>query len=83
MAHAIGEQQRLKQRLPGAFVDGFVEAVGAAVAALGASVQFPGGKIGAYAVVCCPDGQQEAVRAALPGLREVRFRPADGGTRLV
>ena len=83
VAHAIGEQQRLKQRLPGAFVDGFVEAVGAAVAALGASVQFPGGKIGAYAVVCCPDGQQEAVRAALPGLREVRFRLADGGTRLV
>lgn len=83
VARAIGEQQRLKQLLPGAFVDDFVTAVGDMVRSLGASVQFPGGKIGAYAVVCCPDGQQEEVRAALAGLREVRFALGDEGTRLL
>jgi D-glycero-alpha-D-manno-heptose-7-phosphate kinase len=83
VARAIGEQQRLKQLLPGAFVDDLVTAVGDAVTALGASVQFPGGKVGAYAVVCCPDGQQDAVRQALRGLREVRFALGAQGTRLI
>lgn len=83
LARAIGEQQRLKQLLPGVFVDDLVTAVSRAVTALGATVQFPGGKVGAYALVCCPDGQQDEVRAALQGLREVRFRFADGGTLLL
>lgn len=83
VAQAMGEQQRLKQLLPGAFVDGFVTSVGEAVRSLGAAAQFPGGKMGAYAVVCCPDGQQEAVRAALAGLREVRFTLGSQGTRLL
>lgn len=82
VAAAIGDQQRLKQRLPGAFVDDFVTGVGERVRALGAAVQFPGGKIGAYALVCCPDGQQERVRDALAGLREVRMRLSGEGTRL-
>ncbi len=83
VARAMGEQQRLKQLLPGAFADDLVATVDESVRSLGATVQFPGGKVGAYAVVCCPDGQQEEVRAALAGLREVRFALGGEGTRLL
>ncbi len=83
VARCIGEQQRLKQLLPGAFVDDFVVSVGERVGSLGAAVQFPGGKIGAYAMVCCPDGQLGEVREALVGLREVRMRLTGEGTRVV
>lgn len=71
VAHSIGEQQRLKQLLPGTFVDAFVRDVTGRVAAVGAAAQFPGGKIGAYLLVCCPDEQQDAVRRALPELVEL------------
>lgn len=71
VAACIGEQQRLKQLLPGNFVDGAVRDLVERVTALGASAQLPGGKISGYLIVCCPDGQQDAVRAALPELREV------------
>lgn len=70
-AFCIGEQQRLKQLLPGNFVDDRVRELTARVAALGASAQLPGGKISGYLLVCCPDGQQAEVRAALSYLREV------------
>lgn len=83
VARCIDEQQLLKQRLPGAFVDDFVLEVGERVRSLGAAVQFPGGKIGAYAMVCCPDGQQQRVRHALAGLREVHMRLTDEGARLL
>ncbi|HEX7001901.1 MAG TPA: hypothetical protein VF164_09415 [Trueperaceae bacterium] len=83
VAECIGEQQRLKQLLPGAFVDDLVVDVGEKVRALGAAVQFPGGKIGAYAMVCCPDGQQAEIRMALAGLREVRMKLTGEGTRLL
>ncbi len=83
VTRCIGEQQRLKQLLPGAFVDDLVIDVGEKVRALGAAVQFPGGKVGAYAMVCCPDGQQAEVRRALAGLREVRMKLTGEGTRPV
>ncbi len=83
VAECIGEQQRLKQLLPGVFVDDFVLEVGERVRSLGAAVQFPGGKIGAYAMVCCPDGQLQGVREALADLPEVSLRLANEGTRLL
>lgn len=83
VARCVGEQQRLKQLLPGAFVDEFVIDIGARVAATGAVAQFPGGKIGGYVLVCCPDEQQAAVRRALSGLDEVRIGLSSQGSRLV
>lgn len=74
LAACIAEQQRLKQLLPGRFVDDQVLDVAARVRAVGAAAQFPGGKISGFVLVCCPDGQQEAVRAALPELRQVPLR---------
>lgn len=81
LAASIGEQQFLKQQLPGAFLDEFVEQVGDKVRATGASAQFPGGKIGGYVLVCCPGGQQEAVRQALATFAEVPVRLTDVGSR--
>lgn len=81
LADNIGEQQRLKQLLPGTFVDGFVEQVAGKVRATGARAQFPGGKIGGYVLVCCPQGQQDAVRAALADFAEVPVRLSDTGSR--
>lgn len=83
VAHCIGEQQRLKQLLPGSFVDDFVVGIGAKVAATGAAAQFPGGKIGGYVLVCCPDAQQADVRRTLAGLDEVPFGLSSRGSRLV
>lgn len=70
-AWCVGEQQRLKQLLPGDFDDDWVRSLVARVTRLGATLQVPGGKIGGFVLVCCPDGQAEAVRRALPELREV------------
>lgn len=83
VAWCVGEQQRLKQRLPGDFVDSDVLALTARVAATGASAQVPGGKIGGYLLVCCPDGQQAKVRAALADLREVPLVLSREGSRVV
>ncbi len=47
----------------------------------GAAPQLPGGKISGYVLVCCPDGQHDAVRAALRDLSEVPFHLAREGTR--
>jgi D-glycero-alpha-D-manno-heptose-7-phosphate kinase len=81
VARWVGEQQRLKQRLPGRFVDEEVERLVETVRGTGAEAQLPGGKISAFVLVVCPDGQQDAVRAALADLREVPVRPVDEGTR--
>lgn len=70
-ARCVGEQQRLKQLLPGDFVDDEVTSLVARVERHGASAQVPGGKIGGYLLVACPHGQQAAVRAELGELREV------------
>ncbi len=82
VAGCVGEQQRLKQLLPGSFVDDFVIDIGARVAATGAVAQFPGGKIGGYVLVCCPDAQQAEVRRTLSALDEVRFDLSDLGSRI-
>ncbi|MFO8150082.1 MAG: hypothetical protein R6T93_07280 [Trueperaceae bacterium] len=79
-AWCIGEKQRLKERLPGHFVDDHVRDVTARVRATGAAPQLPGGKISGYVLVCCPDGQHDAVRAALSELHEVPLRLTRGGS---
>jgi len=82
-AWCIGEKQRLKELLPGHFVDEHVRDVTARVRATGAAPQLPGGKISGYVLVCCPAGQHDAVRAALPDLHEVPLRlTRDGSTFL-
>jgi D-glycero-alpha-D-manno-heptose-7-phosphate kinase len=81
-AWCIGEKQRLKERLPGHFVDDHVRDVTARVRATGAAPQLPGGKISGYVLVCCPDGQHDAVRAALADLTEVPFTLAHAATRV-
>jgi D-glycero-alpha-D-manno-heptose-7-phosphate kinase len=83
VAWCVGEKQNLKQRLPGHFVDAFVEDVTARVRATGAAAQVPGGKISGYVLVCCPDGQQAAVRAALTDLREVPFALTRTGAQAI
>lgn len=77
----IGEQQRLKMMLPGKFIDDYVRDIVASVRKLGAYAQLPGGKISAYVMVCCPDGQQEQVRNLMKnGHREVPFTIERQGT---
>lgn len=83
VARCIGHQQRLKERLPGDFNDSLIGSVRSRVERLGAAVQFPGGKVGGYLYVCCPDDQQDAVRAALNDLREVPFKFSLGGSAVV
>jgi D-glycero-alpha-D-manno-heptose-7-phosphate kinase len=81
IAEIIGEQQTLKQRLPGKFVDDYVLDVTRRVREVGAYAQLPGGKISAFVIVACPDGQQDAVRAALADLQEVWLGLEPTGTR--
>jgi hypothetical protein len=57
--------------------------VTARVRATGAAAQVPGGKISGYVLVCCPDAQHDAVRAALSELREVPFSLTHRGARAV
>ena len=83
VAGCIAEQQRLKQKLPGTFTDDLVSEVVSRLRPLGVSVQFPGGKVGAYMFVCCPDGQQREVRAALSEFDELPLRLSTSGSRVV
>ena len=83
ISRCIGEQQRLKQKLPGNFDDELVTVVRERLERLGASVQFPGGKVGAYMFVCCPDGQQTEVRSALHEFAEVPLAFDLEGSRIV
>ena len=81
VAEIIGEQQRLKMTLPGKFTDDYVKRIVADVSKLGAYAQLPGGKISAFVMVCCPDGQQQAVRDLMKdGHREVPFAIERTGT---
>lgn len=83
VAEIVGEQQALKQRLPGHFVDDYVRDVTRRVREVGAHAQLPGGKISAFVLVACPDGRQAAVRRALGDLEEVHFELDPQGTRLL
>ena len=81
VAEIIGEQQRLKMTLPGKFTDDYVKDVVARVRDLGAYAQLPGGKISAFVMVCCPDGQQQAVRDLMQeGHQEIPFAIERSGT---
>jgi D-glycero-alpha-D-manno-heptose-7-phosphate kinase len=82
IAEIIGEQQELKEQLPGKFVDDYVKDVTRRVREVGAYAQLPGGKISAFVIVCCPGNQHEAVRRALPDLREVELGLETGGTQV-
>lgn len=83
VAQIIGQQQALKQRLPGKFVDDYVLDVTRRVREVGAYAQLPGGKISAFVIVACPDAQHDAVRRALPELEEVHLGLEPRGTRAV
>ncbi len=77
----IGEQQRLKMTLPGKFTDDYVQRTVANVRELGAFAQLPGGKVSAFVMVCCPNGQQDAVRDLMKdGHQEVPFAIEPNGT---
>ena len=83
VAHSIGEMQRLKQQLPGQFVDDYVIDVVKRVRQTGAYAQLPGGKISAFVIVCCPDEQQEEVRKVmLPDHKEVTLHFEQAGASL-
>lgn len=81
-AWCIAEQQRLKQLLPGNFVDERVTDVVGRMQRLGVAGQLPGGKISGYLIVCCPDGQQQHVRDALPDLKEVPLALTSAGATM-
>lgn len=77
----IGEQQRLKMSLPGKFTDEYVQRTVASVRETGAFAQLPGGKVSAFVMVCCPDGQQQTVRELLSSShQEVPFAIERKGT---
>jgi len=80
VAYCVGEQQRLKQLLPGNFEDERVIELVGRMKRLGVGAQLPGGKISGYLIVCCPDGQQQAVRDAVEDLREVPLRLTTSGS---
>lgn len=83
VAEIIGEQQNLKQSLPGKFLDDYVVDVTKRVRDTGAYAQLPGGKISAFVIVCCPDGQHDAVRAALSDLTEIEMKFETSGTTAI
>jgi D-glycero-alpha-D-manno-heptose-7-phosphate kinase len=78
----IFRQQELKQQLPGKFEDQYVIDIVSRVRKHGAYCQLPGGKIGAFVMVMCPDGQQDEIRAELSDMREVHFGFDFIGTQL-
>jgi D-glycero-alpha-D-manno-heptose-7-phosphate kinase len=78
----IHRQQELKQQLPGQFEDDYVKDVVSRVRKHGAFCQLPGGKIGAFVMVVCPDGQQDAIRQEFADMREVSFGFDFAGTQL-
>lgn len=83
IAECIGEMQALKQCLPGQFEDAYVEEVVGRVRRTGAFAQLPGGKISAFVIVCCPSGQQEAVRAVMRDHKEVQLGLERAGARVL
>ena len=78
----IFRQQELKQQLPGKFEDDYVLDIVSRVRKHGAYCQLPGGKIGAFVMAVCPDGQQDAIRNELSDMREVSFGFDFIGTQL-
>lgn len=83
IGRSIEAQQQLKMQLPGKFVNPYVRQIVGRVGKLGAHAQLPGGKISAFVIVCCPNGQHDRIRQELSDLREVRFNLTGSGTRVV
>lgn len=83
IAEIIGEMQAYKQQLPGKFVDDYVLDITERIRKLGAYAQLPGGKISAFVIVCCPNGQHEAVRRALHDLSEIKLELESEGAKAV
>lgn len=82
-AEIIGKKQALKQTLPGFFVDDYVEDVVARVRSTGGYAQLPGGKISAFVMVCCPDGQHDKVREVLSDHKEISLHFESRGTQVI
>lgn len=82
IAKIFGEQQRLKEQLPGKFTDDYVADIVERVRQTGAYAQLPGGKISAFVMVCCPDGQHDRVRQVLRDHTEVTFNLETAGTQV-
>ncbi len=78
----IQEQQRLKQELPGKFSDDYVVETVQKINDLGGFVQLPGGKIGAFLMVYCPEDQQNRLRRELSDMKELQFSFSGEGTRV-
>lgn len=82
IADCIQQQQLCKQRLPGKFSDEKVESLVERIRRLGASVQLPGGKIGAFLMVYCPEEKQNILRKELSDMTEIDFSFSSRGTRV-
>lgn len=74
---------RFKQQLPGNFSDDYGKDVVRRAGKHGAGVQLPGGRIGAFVMVCCPDGQQEAVLTEFREFREVELGFSESGSSVL
>lgn len=75
-------QQDFKQLLPGKFENEYVKDVVSRAKRHDAYCQLPGGKIGAFVMVLCADGQQQAIRAEFNSMTEVQFDIEFQGTQL-
>ena len=83
IAEIIGQMQDYKQQLPGKFVDDYVLDITERVRKHGAYAQLPGGKISAFVMVCCPDGQHDAIRQELSELKETSLKLEHEGTKAI
>lgn len=83
IAEIMGEMQDYKQQLPGKFLDDYVVDITKRVRDVGAYAQLPGGKISAFVMVCCPDGQHDEVRKALPELSEISLKLEHEGSKAI
>ena len=83
VARCIGTMQALKQQLPGKFVDSYVLDITERIRQTGAYAQLPGGKISAFVIVCCPDGQHNEVRQVLSDLSEVKLELETEGAKAI
>ncbi len=82
IAESIQKQQTLKQQLPGKFTDDYVESIVEKINSLGAHVQLPGGKIGSFLMVYCPEEKQNILRKELADMTELDFSFTNSGTQV-
>ncbi|MFP4365360.1 MAG: hypothetical protein ACLFR1_15970 [Spirochaetia bacterium] len=80
VGECIQKQQTLKQNLPGKFSDEYVEQTMKKLNELGAYAQIPGGKIGAFIMVYCPENHQNKIRKEFADLNEIKIKLSQEGT---